>query len=190
MELHVKNMVCSRCIMAVRNELLKLDLHPLDVQMGLVRLQEEKLDEDQYRVLNENLNALGFELLDNGKSKLIEQIKTLIIEQIHHTGFAEQKLNWSKLISDRVFHEYTYLSTLFSTVEGITIEQYIIRQKIERVKELLFYDELSLSEIAYQLGYSSIAHLSAQFKKVTGQTPSQFKKTRNPEKHRKSIDKI
>lgn len=190
MEIYIKNMVCNRCIMAVQNELVRLDLHPIDVRMGVVKLKEEELNEKQLDTLNKHLNELGFELLDNSKSKLIEQIKNLIIEKIHHSEAPAEKFNWSKLISDKVFHEYNYLSTLFSSVEGITIEQFIIRQKIERVKELLFYDELSLSEIADQLSYSSIAHLSAQFKKITGQTPSQFKKSRPMDKHRKSIDSL
>ena len=176
--------------MVVQTELLNLGLHPLDVQMGVVRLGEEGLDEDQLRDLNTHLNTFGFELLDNSRTRLIDQIKNLIIERIYRSDDPEQKVNWSKLISDQVFHEYNYLSTLFSSVEGITIEQYIIRQKIERVKELLFYDELNLGEIADKLGYSSIAHLSAQFKKITGQTPSQFKKTRPIDKKRKSIDAI
>lgn len=190
MEIYIKNMVCNRCITAVQNELIKLDLHPIDVRMGIVKLMEEELDEQKLNTLNRNLNELGFELLDNSRSRLIEQIKNLIIGIIHHSEVSEQKLNWSKLISDKVFHEYNYLSTLFSSVEGITIEQFIIRQKIERVKELLFYDELSLGEIADQLGYSSIAHLSAQFKKITGLTPTQFKNSRHQDKHRKSIDSV
>ncbi len=190
MELYIKNMVCNRCITAVQNELIRLELHPITVQMGIARLKEDKLDEGKLLILNKNLNALGFELLDKGKSWIIEQIKNLIIERIFHTEFLEQKINWSVLISDTVFHEYSYLSSLFSSVEGITIEQYIIRQKIERVKELIFYDELNLSEIANKLGYSSISHLSAQFKKVTGQTPSQFKSTRTSDWQRKSIDRI
>jgi len=176
--------------MAVQNELIKLDMHPIYVQMGIVKLMEEKLDDQKLQTLNERLNALGFELLDNGKTRLIEQIKNLLIEKIFHSEFLEQKVSWSGLIADKLFHEYSYLSALFSSFEGITIEQYIIRQKIERVKELLFYDELNLGEIANKLGYSSIAHLSAQFKKVTGQTPSQFKKTRASDRMRRSIDTV
>lgn len=183
-------MVCNRCITAVQNELIKLDLHPIAVQMGIAKLKEDKLDEQKQIMLIKNLNALGFELLDKGKSRIIEQIKTLIIEKIFHSEFLEQKINWSGIISDKVFHEYSYISSLFSSVEGITIEQYIIRQKIERVKELLFYDEMNLSEIANKLGYSSIAHLSAQFKKVTGQTPSQFKTSRTSDWQRRSIDTV
>ena len=158
--------------------------------MGIVKLEEEKLEEEKLQILNNHLNALGFELLDKGKSRIIEQIKNLIIEKIFHSELMEQKVNWSGLISDRLYHEYGYLSSLFSSVEGITIEQYIIRQKIERVKELLFYDELNLSEIANKLGYSSIAHLSAQFKKVTGQSPSQFRSNRASEGQRRPIDKV
>ena len=190
MELYIKNMVCNRCIMVVQNELLKLDLHPILVQMGVVRLEEDELDEEKLQILNLQLNTLGFELLDNSRTRLIDQIKNLIIERIYRSDNPEQKVNWSKLISDQIFHEYNYLSTLFSSVEGITIEQYIIRQKIERVKELIFYEEMNLSEIANKLGYSSMAHLSAQFKKITGQTPSQFKKTMPVDKKRKSIDSI
>ncbi|HXI01458.1 MAG TPA: AraC family transcriptional regulator [Sphingobacteriaceae bacterium] len=187
MELYIKNMVCNRCIMVVQNELVKLGLHPLHVEMGVVKLGEEKLDDVKRIELADKLKEFGFELLDNSKTRLIDQIKNMIIEKVHRSDSLDEKVNWSTLISDHVFHEYNYLSTLFSAVEGITIEQYIIRQKIERVKELLFYDELSLGGIANQLGYSSIAHLSAQFKKITGQTPSQFKKTRTA---RKSIDSI
>ena len=190
MELYIKNMVCNRCIMAVKTVLRDLGLNPLEVQMGIVKLEEDKLDAETLLSLNNELNSLGFELLDKGKTLIIEQIKNFIIERIHHSEFLEQKVNWSKLISDKVFHEYNYLSSLFSSVEGITVEQYIIRQKIERVKELLFYDELNLSEIANKLGYSSIAHLSAQFKKVTGQSPSQFKNARGGDHLRKSIDRI
>ncbi len=190
MELYIKNMVCNRCITAVQYELIKMDLHPIEIQLGIVKLQEEKIDEEKLLVLNTHLHALGFELLDKGKTRVIEQIKNLIIELIFHSEFLEPKISWSGLIADKLYHEYGYLSSLFSSVEGITIEQYIIRQKIERVKELVFYDELNLSEIANKLGYSSIAHLSAQFKKVTGQTPSQFKNVRASTGKRKSIDKL
>ena len=189
-ELHIKNMVCNRCITAVKNELHSAGLHPLTVEMGVVHLQEDDLDEDTRTDLANRLTNLGFELLDNSRTRLIGQIKNLIIEKIHHSGDMDVKVNWPKLITDQAFHEYNYLSALFSSVEGITLEQYIIRQKIERVKELLFYDELSLGEISLKLGYSSIAHLSAQFKKVTGQTPSLFKKTRAIDMKRKPLDAI
>ena len=178
MEIYIKNMVCGRCIKVIQEELVKLGLHPLKIELGTVKLEAE---------LTEVLNSVGFELLDGTRTRLIEQIKNAIINKIFHSENLDEKVNWSKLISDLCFLEYNYLSTLFSSVEGITIEQYIIRQKIERVKELLFYDELNLGEIANKLGYSSIAHLSAQFKKVTGQTPSLFKKARTT---RKAIDSI
>lgn len=190
LELHIKNMVCNRCITAVKSELLAIGLHPRVVEMGVVQLEENDVDEDTRAELANRLNGLGFELLDSSRTRLIGQIKSFIVEKIHHSGDLDDKVNWSKLISDRVFHEYNYLSTLFSSVEGITLEQYIIRQKIERVKELLFYDELSLGEIGLKLGYSSTAHLSAQFKKITGQTPSQFKNTRAIDMKRKPLDTL
>ncbi len=153
-------------------------------------LEEEELDEESRVKLGARLTDLGFELLDNNRTRMIGQIKNLIIEKVHHSDDLDDKVNWSTLISDQLFHDYNYLSTLFSSVEGITLEQYIIRQKIEKVKELLFYDEFNLSEIAVKLGYSSIAHLSAQFKKITGQTPSQFKKTRAIDMKRNPLDQI
>lgn len=183
-------MVCGRCIKVVQEELKNLGLHPDNVELGIVRLKEDHLDTDQQSKLNNVLTDLGFELLDSTKHRLIEQIKSIIITRIFHSDTLDEKVNWSTLISDQCFHEYNYLSSLFSSVEGITIEQYIIRQKTERVKELIFYDEMNLSEIANKMGYSSIAHLSAQFKKITGQTPSQFKKNRLTHLTRKPIDKV
>lgn len=190
MELHIKNMVCGRCIKVIQEELLKLGLHPIKVELGVVKLEEDYIDTVKQSELDDILNELGFELLDSHKTKLIEQIKNTVINKIFHSESLDEKVNWSKLISDQCFHEYNYLSALFSSVEGVTIEQYIIRQKIERVKELLFYDELTLSEIANKLGYSSIAHLSAQFKKITGQTPSRFKNERTSGLKRKPIDDV
>lgn len=183
-------MVCNRCITAVRDELITLGLHPLVVELGVVQLKENELDKDKLSKLASKLNELGFELLDKSKTRLIDQIKNLIIDRIHRSDTLDEKVSWSKLISDQLFHEYNYLSSLFSSVEGLTLEQYIIRQKIEKVKEFLLYNELNLGEIAEKLGYSSIAHLSAQFKKITGQTPSQFKKTRAIDMKRKSLDAI
>jgi AraC-like DNA-binding protein len=174
MILRIKNMVCQRCKMVVESELHKLKLHPITISLGEVVIEEKSLTADQRHQLNEALNIVGFELIDDKRSKLIEQIKTFIIETIHYKKEKPQK-NYSKLLSQHLHHDYSYLSKLFSEVEGITIEQYVLNQKIEKVKELLLYDELSLSEIAFQLGYSSTAHLSAQFKKLTGFTPSQFK---------------
>lgn len=189
-ELYIKNMVCDRCIMVVKDVFAKLGLHPEYVKLGMVRLEEDNLDDRQLSTLKSVLNDLGFELLDDNRTRLVDTIKQVIINKIHHSDTLEEKVNWSKLISDQVFHEYNYLSTLFSSVEETTIEQYIIRQKIEKVKELLSYNEFNLGEISGKLGYSSIAHLSAQFKKITGQTPSQFKQTKDSDKNRKPIDSV
>jgi len=188
-ELFIKNMVCDRCRMVVGQELERLGLHVTSVQLGAAQILE-KLDKQQREGLAENLSKLGFELLDDARSKNVEQIKKIIIQKIHHSEYLDIKVNWSALLADELHQDYKHLSGLFSTVEGITLEQYIIQQKIERVKELLFYDELNLSEISYKLGYSSVAHLSAQFKKVTGQTPSQFKATRSTANSRRTLDSI
>jgi len=188
-ELHIKNMVCDRCIFVVNEEFKKLNLHPLEVGMGFVKLEGDVSPELKSKV-SDMLTAHGFELLDTDKARLIERIKNFIINKIHHSDNLELKVNWSSLLSNGLHHDYNYLSSLFSSVEGLTLEQYIIRQKIERVKELLFYDELTLSEISYKLGYSSVAHLSSQFKKITGQTPSQFKTSRTADNFRKPLDII
>lgn len=188
-ELFIKNMVCNRCIMVVKQELLKQELEPIEIDLGIVRLNTE-INQAMRNTLAMNLGVLGFELLDDAKSKLIDHLKTVIIQKIHHSESLEMTVNWSDLLASELNHEYKYLSNLFSSVEGMTVEQYIIRQKIERVKELLFYDELNLSEISYRLGYSSVQHLSQQFKKTTGQTPSQFKASRTTEKKRNTLDSI
>lgn len=180
-------MVCHRCKLAVESELKKLNLHPLKIELGEVVLKEDLIDEQQLQQLSGNLNALGFELLDDKRKKIIEQIKTLIIQIIHHNKEQLAK-NYSDLIAENLHHDYSYLSKLFSETEGITIEQFIISQKIEKVKELLVYDEKSLSEIAYETGYSSVAHLSSQFKKITGLTPTTFKQSGIH--HRKTLDNI
>jgi len=178
-------MVCHRCKLAVENELKKLSLHPLSIELGEVVIKEDKLNKEQQKQLAVNLQQLGFELLDDKRKKIIEQIKTLIIQNVHYNKEQSAK-NYSVFISENLHYDYSYLSKLFSETEGITIEQFIINQKIEKVKELLVYDEKSLSEIAYETGYSSVAHLSAQFKKVTGQTPSAFKQSGIH--HRKTLD--
>jgi AraC-like DNA-binding protein len=134
-----------------------------------------ELPKEKVEQLSQNLSALGFELLDNSKQQLIEKIKNIIIQHVHYTQ-EENNHNYSEILSKALHKDYSYLSSLFSEVEGITIKKYLINQKIEKVKVLIIYDELSLSEIAYQLGYSSVAHLSNQFKKVTGLRPSHFKK--------------
>jgi AraC family transcriptional regulator len=187
--LFIKNMVCQRCVAAVKQEFEKLGLHPTQVTLGEVTLESE-IEEKVQTQLKNNLTALGFELIDDKKGRLIEAIKNLIIQKIHHTERVDLKLNWSDILSDTLRYDYNYLSTLFSSVEGVTLEHYIIHQKIERVKELLFYDELTLSEIADRLGYSSVAHLSGQFKKITGLTPSELKKSRTPASQRKPLDSI
>lgn len=167
-------MVCHRCKMVVKSELEKLNLHPVTIALGEVVLEEKELSSVQQKNLSAALEAVGFELIDDRRSKQIEQVKTFIINTIHYSD-EQPKKNYSELIAQHVHHDYSYISNLFSAVEGLTIERYIINQKIEKVKELMLYDELSLSQIAFQLGYSSTAHLSAQFKKVTGLTPTQFK---------------
>lgn len=172
--------------MVVESILSDLKVSPLAVKMGEVVLTDE-LDKITYDKLKERLEAVGFELIDSKKSRLIEQVKNAIIELVHkHNG--ELKTNLSDYISDKVNHDYTYVSNLFSEVENTTIEKYFIAQKVERVKELLVYDELSLNEIADLLSYSSAAHLSTQFKKVTGLTPSHFKQIK--ENKRKPLDKV
>lgn len=183
-------MVCNRCILVVEQELEKLGLHSEKVTLGEVTLKENDLSKEQLEKLDAALVNKGFERIDDRKSRLIEVIKTKIIQRIHHGESLDRKLNWSTILSEELHLEYNYLSGLFSSVEGITLEHYIIHQKIERAKELLFYDELNLTQIADQLGYSSVAHLSAQFKKITGLTPSELKKSREMDQKRKPLDHI
>ncbi len=179
-------MVCDRCIMVVRNAVEELELNVKSIKLGEVTIDKE-LSYEKKQQLNRILIDLGFELIDNKKSRLIEKIKNIIIDLVHHRD-NETKANLSDILSKELHHDYNYLSNLFSEVEGITIEKYFIAQKIEKVKELLVYDELSLSEIAFRLNYSSVAYLSNQFKKVTGLTPSHFRQIR--EDKRKPLDKI
>lgn len=176
--------------MVVKQELEKQGLHPEKVALGEVTISEDHLTEEQQNKLDAALLNVGFERIDDRKARLIEAIKNKIIHMIHHSDRVDLKVNWSSLLSEEMHYEYNYLSNLFSSVEGITLEQYIIRQKIEKVKELLFYDELNLSQIGHRLGYSSVAHLSAQFKKVTGLTPSEMKKSRDRDHNRKPLDSI
>lgn len=187
MLLHIKNMVCDRCILVVRQQLDELGIGYKNIQLGQAELDAE-LSAEQSEALRSRLSAAGFELLDDRKSKLVEKIKTTIIELIH--GNKEDELNRkiSVLLEEKLNLDYHYISSLFSSVEGVTIERYVILQRIEKVKELLMYDELSLSEIAWQMGYSSVQHLSQQFKKVTGFTPSQFKQLK--ENKRRPLDKV
>jgi AraC-like DNA-binding protein len=186
MKLFIRNMVCNRCKMVVKNELVSAGLHPDSVELGEVSIKEE-LTETEKLQLNKRLNVLGFELIDDKRSRLIEKIKNNIVHLVHHSD-ENLKTNFSEYLSLSLNHDYSYLSKLFSEVEGTTIEKYFIEQKIERVKELLVYDELTLSEIAFDMGYSTVAHLSNQFKKVTGFSPSHFKKLK--ENKRKPIEEI
>lgn len=179
-------MVCDRCIMVVQAELEKLDLHPSSVQLGAVEFTSA-LDGTTLKKIASILQPMGFELIDNKKSLLIEQTKALIIKLIHQEN-NQLKSNLSDYISNNLQVDYDTIRHLFSEVENTTIEKFYINQKIEKVKELLVYDELNLNEIAYQLNFSSVAHLSAQFKKVTGFTPSYFKKIK--ENKRTSIDRL
>lgn len=179
-------MVCDRCKTAIANELEKQHISYQKIELGEVVL-DVKPNDDKLKAFKENIEALGFELMDDKKSKLIERIKAEIIKTIHHPK-QKIKTNFSTYLAEKIGKDYSSLSSLFSEVEGTTIEQYFIHQKIERAKELLVYNELSLSEIADQLDYSSTAHLSNQFKKVTGLTPSHFKNLRN--NLRKPLDKV
>lgn len=179
-------MVCRRCIMVVRHELEKLGLHPLTLELGEVEIQESNIDhviED----LSMNLQSLGFSIIDDKKSKTIDKIKNLIIDLVQNKN-NEINTNLSVYLTEHLTQDYGSLSKLFSEVEGTTIEKYFIYLKIEKVKELLMYDELTLNEIAILLNYSSVAHLSNQFKKVTGFSASYFKQLK--EKKRKQIDDL
>jgi AraC-like DNA-binding protein len=173
--------------MVVEAELNKLGLHPTNVELGEVEIEAENLSPEKHTEVAEALQRAGFALLDDRKSRLIEGIKATVIQMVHHDSQPPRE-KYSEVISGALHHDYSGLSRLFSETEGITIEQYIIGQKIERVKELMTYDELSLSQIAWQLGYSSVAHLSAQFKKVTGMTPTAFKSLRSG--GRKPLDEV
>jgi AraC-like DNA-binding protein len=167
-------MVCERCKMAVEKLLHDQGLQPAEVHLGEVELQQQSLDETAYFQLKQELERLGFELLEDKNKTVINQIKASILQLAHYDQLP-LKVNLSTYLSSKLDADYNSLSSLFSAEEGNTIEHYYIQQKIERVKELLSYGELTLSEIAFELSYSSVAHLSAQFKKETGQTPSQFK---------------
>ena len=181
-------MVCDRCITAVENELKDLHIETKAINLGEIDLGDKKLTPEQLAELSSNLEKLGFELIDDKKTRIIDRIKTLIIEQVHYQNH-QQPLKLSVYLSEDLNYDYNYLSNLFSSIEGVTIEHFHIQQRIERVKELLVYDELTLSEISYQLGYSSVAYLSNQFKKVTGLTPSYFKQLKD-NKQRKPLDKL
>lgn len=179
-------MVSNRCKMAVKEELKKLKLHFVVVDLGEVEIMES-LTMDQRQILKAALLDSGLELMDDKKSMLIEKIKNVVIEMVHHTEEAI-KINFSDHLSQKLNHDYTYLSNLFSEVQGTTIEQFIISHKTERIKELIIYGELNITEIAWKMNYSSVAHLSSQFKKATGLSPSHFKKLKD--KRRNPLEDI
>lgn len=172
MKLYIKYMVSNRCKMLVKDELKKLNLHFI-VNMGEVEIMENITDEQREQI-RLALRESGLELMDDKKAMLIEKIKTIIIEMVHYTDELP-KSNFSDYLSEKLNHDYTYLANLFSEYQGTTIEKFIIIHKIERVKELIIYNEVNLTEIAWMMHYSSVAHLSNQFKKITGLTPSHFK---------------
>ena len=184
--LYIKNMVCRRCVMAVEDLLERLGLHPVSIDLGSASIEEDITPEIKGRIAAE-LEKIGFELIDDRKSRLIEQIRSEVIRLVHYSGEGI-RTNLSDYLSSKLNRDYGYLSKLFSEVSGTTIEKYFIAQKIERAKELLAYGELSLNEIADLLGYSSAAYLSAQFKSVTGLTPSYFRKGKRG--MRKPLDKV
>lgn len=186
MHFFIRNMVCDRCIMAVRAALEEEGIAYRNVQLGEVELNST-IDKTKLSAFANRLLSLGFELLDDKKSRIVEKIKSTIISVIHQDQ-EELNLKLSAILSEKLGLDYHYLTTLFSSVEGITIEKYTILQRIEKVKELMMYNEMSLSDIAFNMGYSSVQHLSQQFKKVTGLTPSRFRELR--ENKRTSIDRI
>lgn len=187
MDISIKNMVCARCIKMVTGIFLAADAKIKDVKLGKLVLAEE-LPDDKLQQVRTALEAEGFEIIDDQRVKLTEQVKSLIVELVHMKELDEMKENLSDYLSNKLHKDYAYITSVFSSVENTTIEQYFILQKIEKVKEWLVYDELTLSEMAFKLGYSSVAHLSGQFKKITGFTPSQFKNLK--EHNRKRLDTL
>ena len=191
MKIYIKNMVCDRCTLAVKTLLENSDLQYVSITLGEVDFAEnygDALPSNALSLLSNDLEELGFSILSDKKSKLIESIKNSCLDYLKHFDISN-KITLSQHISDTVKLEYNYLSHLFSVIEGVTIEQHFIKLRVEKVKELLVYDELALGEIAFQLGYSSVAHLSGQFKKITGLTPSYFRALKN-QKLRYSLDKL
>ena len=186
MKIYIKYMVSLRCKMVVKEKLKKLRLHFIVVDLGEIEIMED-ISEDQRDNLKTALLDSGLELMDDKKAVLIEKVKSVIIEMVHYADELP-KINYSDYISEKLKYDYTYLSNLFSEVKGITIQQFIIIHKIERVKELLLYDELNLTEISYRMQYSSVAHLSNQFKKITGLTPSEFRHLKD--RHRNPIEEL
>jgi len=179
-------MVSNRCKLAVRDELKKLGLHFIVVDLGEVEIMED-ISMEKREMLKIGLLASGLELMDDKRAILIERIKNIIVEMIHHSDEVI-KVNFSDFLTEKLNHNYTYLANLFSEVQGSTIEQFIISHKVERIKELMIYGELNITEIAWKMNYSSVAHLSSQFKKVTGLSPSHFNKLKD--KRRNPIEDI
>ena len=187
MEVHIRNMVCGRCIKVVTGIFQNAGVAPTSVRLGVVDIEKE-LTSEQMRQIKASLEAEGFEWLDDQKVKLVEKVKQEVLHLVHYGELDDMKQNLSDHLATRLHKDYHYLSSIFSSIENTTIEQYFILQKIEKVKEWLVYNEFTLSEIAFKLGYSSVAHLSSQFKKITGFTPSQFKQLKDH--HRKPLDQI
>jgi AraC-like DNA-binding protein len=179
-------MVSNRCITAVKEELKKLGLHFVVVDLGEIEIMEDISSEERI-ILQRRLMTIGLELMDDKKAILIERIKNTVVEMVHHSDEII-KVNFSDYLSEKLGYNYTYLANLFSEVQGTTIEQFIISHKIERIKELIIYDELNISEIAWKMNYSSVAHLSSQFKKMTGLSPLHFKQLKD--KRRTPIEEI
>lgn len=185
MTLHIRNMVCLRCKMTVESELKKLGYDPISIELGKVHFKQN-LSLEEIESIENALKKYGFEVITDKRSQVIEQIKTAAIDYVFEND--TQKPNFSDFLEKKLLKDYTYLSNLFSEMVGTTIEKHLINLKIERVKELLVYDELTLSEITYQMGYSNVAYLSNQFKKITGLTPTYFKAIKD--KKRQSIEKV
>jgi AraC-like DNA-binding protein len=187
MLLHIKNMVCDRCIMIVRQQLTSLGFTVKNVVLGQAEIEPEP-NEEQLQLIASALKIPDFELISSDTDKTVEAIKNVVIELVHHSDLSELNTTFSEILSHKLNRDYSYLSRLFSNAQDMTIEHFIIVQKVEKIKELIEYGELNLNEIAYQMGYSSSAHLSTQFKSVTGLTPTAFKTKMR--KARVSIDKV
>lgn len=181
-------MVSLRCKLIVKQELEKLGIHCANIDLGMVDIKDN-IDVEQIKELKRNLAVVGLEVMDDMKSIIIEKIKNVIIEMVHYSD-EPLKVNYSDYISEKLGYDYTYLSNLFSEVKGITIQHYIITNKIERAKELILYDELNLTEISYELNFSSVAHLSNQFKKITGHTPTFYKNLAKSKRKRINLEDL
>lgn len=187
MKVFIKNMVCDRCIRTVNNIFNKNNFSVKNVELGEIEIEEKTLGE-RGEVVEKELEMEGFEIINEKNAKIIEGIKNVIINLVHYNKSTDKDLKYSQIFEQKLLKEYSFLSRIFSETEGVTIENYIIRQRIERVKELLLYNEKTLSEIAYEMNYSSVAHLSSQFKKITGLTPSHFKNIQGQK--RQNLDKV